>query len=108
MSRRRRRLFIAAGILVCLLLGAGVALLLWPRPTAITEENYDRIRVGMTLKDVEALLDGPPGRYGWPGERIVQTREDMPVPLPSGSDHLQWIDSEHIVGVLFDANHRVI
>jgi outer membrane protein assembly factor BamE (lipoprotein component of BamABCDE complex) len=33
--------------------------LLWPRPSAITKENANRIQVGMTLQEVEAILGGP-------------------------------------------------
>ncbi len=32
---------------------------LWPRPSAITAENTARIRDGMTLDEVEAILGGP-------------------------------------------------
>jgi len=30
--------------------------LLWPAPSAISQENFDRIQVGMTLAEVEALM----------------------------------------------------
>jgi hypothetical protein len=54
-TRRRVLLFgLLAGLLA---LGAGVWLL-WPR-TAITRENAAKIRDGMTLTEVEAILGGP-------------------------------------------------
>ena len=44
-----------------LALGAlGLALwLLWPRESAITEENIASIQIGMTRAQVEAILGGP-------------------------------------------------
>lgn len=53
------RVFVLAVGLVTL--AAGV-LLGWPRPSRLTAENFDRIREGMTLAEVEALL-GPCGDY---------------------------------------------
>jgi hypothetical protein len=57
MSRPRRRLFLALGVVACLLLVGGGAWLLWPR-SAITRENAARIEIGMTLAEVEAILGG--------------------------------------------------
>ena len=33
------------------------------QPTAITRENFDRIREGMTEEEVADILGGPPGTY---------------------------------------------
>jgi hypothetical protein len=82
--------------------------LLSPRPSAITEENYGKIRVGMTLEEVEAILGGPAGNYGFRGQRIVQTREDIDVPRLAQCHYVQWIDSRHMVGIQFDTDHRVV
>jgi hypothetical protein len=83
------------------------AWLLWPRPLAITPENYEMIRVGMTLEEVEGILGGPAGNYGLQS-RIVQTREDIDVARLAECRYLQWIDSSHIVGIQFDAADRVV
>jgi hypothetical protein len=40
---------------------AGV-FVLWPRPSRVTRENFDRITEGMTAQEVEAI-HGPPGDY---------------------------------------------
>src|SRR3954465_7795793 len=56
-SRVRRRLCIALGLLGCLLIAGCAAWLLSPR-TAITQENAARIPAGMTLAEVEAILGG--------------------------------------------------
>jgi hypothetical protein len=58
MSQPRRGLFIALGLLVCLLLAASAAWLLCPR-SAITPANAERIKAGMTLAEVETILGGP-------------------------------------------------
>jgi hypothetical protein len=59
MTRRRRFLFLALPV-VLVLLGVG-AWVLWPKPqvTAITRDNAERIQPGMTLAEVEAILEGP-------------------------------------------------
>src|SRR6516162_1977409 len=52
----RRRLLVA--FVACVAFGFVGVYMVW-RPTAITWENFDRIRVGMTLEQVEAILGGP-------------------------------------------------
>ncbi len=60
-SRPRLLLSVAvAGAAVAIVL-AGGAWLLWPR-TAITRENAAKLKAGMTLAEVEAILGGP-GQY---------------------------------------------
>jgi hypothetical protein len=57
---RKRSLFIALAGLA--LLTAAFALVPQSRPNRITRENFDRIRLRMTLSEVEAII-GPPGDY---------------------------------------------
>jgi hypothetical protein len=79
MAMRRRALLWLAG----LALVAGALLLtdrlLW-RP-GLTEDNVRRIRVGMTLAEVEALLGGP----------AAETIE-MPADYPAYRWHRKWRD----------------
>src|SRR5262249_34589183 len=103
-TRRRRWLL---GLLAVLVLAAGL-LLLWPRPSAVTEENYGLIRLGMTLAEVETLLGGPAGHHRVLIKRIVQTRDDIDVPRLAEGPYRQWIDMRHMIGVQFDADDRVI
>jgi hypothetical protein len=56
MKRRRLLLFGLLGLLA--LLGVGVWMV-WSSQSAITVENGDKIRVGMTRAEVEAILGGP-------------------------------------------------
>lgn len=58
-SRKRRWVLVLAGLAV---LAAG-AFVLWLQPERISQENFDRIRVGMSRAEVEAILGGPPGDY---------------------------------------------
>jgi hypothetical protein len=58
--RRRSLLVLLAGLAMVV---AALEFVLWPRPDRITHENFDRIRAGMTMADVEAILGGPPGEY---------------------------------------------
>src|SRR5215467_633386 len=60
----KRKLKWLAVVLAVLLLGFGTALLLWPRDP-ITAESWKRIRVGMTVEEVERIL-------GRPGESLPQ------------------------------------
>jgi hypothetical protein len=73
----RRLLLFCLPALVAL---AVAAWLLWPS-TAITRENAERIRPGMTLAEVEAILGGPP-RDESTGPRIKEG--DPPEAAESG------------------------
>ena len=62
---KRKRIW-AAGFVACLLgLGGFLFLEVLPARTHVTIDKsvYDRIRVGMTEKEVEAILPFPPGDY---------------------------------------------
>jgi hypothetical protein len=61
MARKRRLLVLAA--LAALALALAAAVVLWPQPSQVTRANYDNIKPGMTRRDVETLLGGPPGNY---------------------------------------------
>ena len=54
----KRKLKWIVVVLVVLLAGFGTALFLWPRDR-ITADSWKQIRIGMTTKDVEGILDGP-------------------------------------------------
>jgi hypothetical protein len=55
---RKARIVLALGAIVCL--SAAGWFVFAPRPSRITEENWRRIRIGMSIQDVVAIL-GPPG-----------------------------------------------
>ena len=54
----KRKLKWLAAVLAVLLLGFGTALFLWPRDR-ITQAAWQKIRIGMTEKEVEHILGGP-------------------------------------------------
>jgi hypothetical protein len=51
-------LLLLAGFLGCLVVAGAALYLLWPR-SAINRENFEKVQVGMTLAEVEAILGGP-------------------------------------------------
>jgi len=57
----KRKLKWIAVILAVLLVGLGVALFVWPRDR-ITTESWKKIRIGMTVKEVESILGRPGSR----------------------------------------------
>jgi hypothetical protein len=64
---KRKRLLLAVGGIAALVgVTLGVLALLPARP-GVTRENFDRIEIGMTRAEVEAIL-GPPTDFftGWP------------------------------------------
>jgi hypothetical protein len=61
---RRRRLLLGAVVLALLgVAGALLPLMLPRRGAGITRANYEQIREGMTLDEVEAILGDPAGDY---------------------------------------------
>ena len=58
--RRRKLLVVLVGLAV---VGAAGMVVMWPRADSITQENFDRILVGMSPAEVEAIFGGPPGDY---------------------------------------------
>ena len=82
------------------------------RPTVpgITEENFDRIKEGISRAEVESILGGPPGDYTT-GPTI--TADSVGGPLlrqASGPEILsaQWTSDTAIVWVLFDTSGLVV
>jgi hypothetical protein len=70
-------------------------------------ENYKAIRPGMTLQQVEDLLGGPPGDYGWflIGSTIMTEEGSI---VPPGSKELLWFNDNHRIEVFFDGQGRVV
>jgi hypothetical protein len=75
---RGRRLVLGAGALALLLGAAGVVLAWFATPTpGVTLENYQRLRHGMTEREVQDVLGGPgepisffKGVKGWEGQEV--------------------------------------
>ncbi len=97
-------------ILAVLLLGIVGAFLLWPRDR-ITPASWEKIHIGMTEKDVEALLERPGINSKW--------EEFFPINFftPTGKVEFQnWVSNQDlkiweghrgIIGIQFDAEGKV-
>jgi hypothetical protein len=108
----RRRLLVFGLLAGVFALGAG-GWLLWPTEprTAITRENAEKLKTGMTLEEVQAILDGP-------------ARNDATVPvalefqimgprLSSVPRHLEiepliWQSNVVQINAWFDVEHKLI
>src|SRR5262245_43912220 len=95
MTQRTRRLLLLALPAAGLALGL-VALLPGTSPSAITLENAGKIRVGMTLAEVEALLGGP-----------QRNETDHFIDITRRADSKCWASSHIIVIVELDEGGRV-
>ncbi|HMF18113.1 MAG TPA: hypothetical protein VKE98_12950 [Gemmataceae bacterium] len=69
----KRKLKWLAIVLAVLLVGFGTALFLWPRDR-ITKASWEKIRIGMTEKEVEGILSGPGKSLGRPGQGWDNTK----------------------------------
>ena len=116
----KRKLKWLAIVLVVSLLGFGTALLLWPRDR-ITVESWKQIRVGMSQKEVEAIL----GEAGMTQEKFatfLETLEkngkfpivDSPIIEPKAGiagngidDRKNWIGRHGCIQIGFDPPDHV-
>ncbi len=90
----RRRLLLFAVVAVALALAGGVWLL-WPR-TALMRENAAKIRAGMTLAEVEVILDGP-ARDETHGAGYFR----IPPLCDLGVERREWIGPDCSIRVIF-------
>jgi hypothetical protein len=103
---RRRVLLIA--LLIVLVVAAVWALVVWPRPTAITRENEARIQEGMSWDELKAILGGPP-RNESTGPTELDPDALVGVgraPPPSVTRIYEWISDEVMIRVAFDVDGR--
>ena len=103
----KRRLLLGAGVLA--LLGLAALLLMWPTPrpgAGITPENYERIRAGMTEREIAGVLGVRAGDYS--GGRAYFPADPRWPRLPhgfeiKGQETLRmWAGDEVAVYVWFD------
>jgi hypothetical protein len=114
----RRKLLLGVGTATLLVLAGHLLLPLLPRPGAgITPDNYERIQVGMTEKEVEAVLGARAGDYSG-GRAYFPASEHRPrIPRairprergfgPDETLHM-WAGDEVAVYVWFDGAGRAV
>ena len=106
---RRWILWMAGGAVLAALPIVWLAFVFRP---GITQANYERIREGMTLQEVQKLLGGPPGNYSRIPDKeaglwtIDPNRPDLNRQFFIGRE--VWIGNELAVAVWFDDQERVV
>jgi hypothetical protein len=114
-QRTRRRLLL--GLPAATVAGFAITWWLWPR-TAITRENAAKMREGMTLAQVEAILGGP-ARDESSGPLVPDLPEDATLEesgaahrflRTKGWSHLNqvWTSDRLMIRVDFDPDWRVV
>jgi len=108
---KRRKRWLLASLFSLLSVVTTFALICWLPRTAINQETYDRIEIGMTLAEVEAILGGP-ARNEATGPIEVDDDVDMPTFLPAliitRMRHACWSSNRIQTYVAFDHEHRVM
>jgi hypothetical protein len=118
---KRKRWMLVVGVPASIAILAALACLLWPR-SAINRGNFEKIKEGMTLAEVQALLGGPP-RDETTGPVMAEiaradtgpwSREALGVLLaddfhyrPTLSGEGFWASNSLMVRVFFDQKGRV-
>jgi hypothetical protein len=77
--RRRKLLVVLVGLAVAVTAGVVVV---WPPPSRITRENFDRIVRGMSRAEVEAVLGPPEDDRTGRGENVMPDGRAMRDPDP--------------------------
>jgi hypothetical protein len=75
-----------------------------PMPTGISAASYDRIRPGMSQREVEAIIGLPPGRYieFYPPSTCLVVR-----PVREGHRRERWAGRPGMLEIDFDAHDSV-
>jgi hypothetical protein len=116
-----RRLFLILFAALAVILVVGVAVHPSRPRSQITKENFERIKLGVHLTEVEKLLGGPPGTYSR-ARLVADHRPEDPDIDPEGwgealltlrLSHLKrapvkvWVGDWGLINVSFDGDGRV-
>ena len=97
---RRRVLTVCSALLALVAVAMVATHIPWARPPAVSRQECDQLKEGMTREEVEEVIGGPPGHYA--------TREYLP--SPDGSHYFKydyWVGDEGMIFVHFDEGGRV-
>jgi hypothetical protein len=75
-----------------------------PYNARVTEENYNKIRLGMTAAEVKAIL-GEPNATAEAYEDAMESGDD---PRDSGGRMMRWKNGANYIQVRLDSSNRVI
>ena len=89
-------------------LGLVVVWLFRPHPPAhrINQESYDKIQIGMSPEEVEAIFGVPPGSYSTKKGSVCLTC--TPGFLAGQTTELDWISDEAVIQVWLNDEKKVI
>jgi hypothetical protein len=106
-SVRRCLIFLTILLGVTLFMVGYVAL---GRSGPVTRANYNRIQIGMSQSNVEAIIGGPGAELAPLGWDDIHFVEDSPTILAAPWPHnvRSWATETHRIGVLFDGKGNVI
>jgi hypothetical protein len=107
--RKRTRWLV--GLSACAVVAVAAAVWSSARAVGINRNGYDRIREGMALEEVSALLGKPPGDYRtreWSGERV---ESDVVYWTERGGlvfDGYNWFSDDGVIFVGFSKDGRAV
>jgi hypothetical protein len=97
---RRQKLLVAL-VVLAVVVAAGVVVL-WPQPLSlIRQENYERIKVGMSRAEVEAIL-GPPRPFSMDGDVFEGGHY-----IPYDENGRLWRGAAGVITVTFENDRAV-
>jgi outer membrane protein assembly factor BamE (lipoprotein component of BamABCDE complex) len=106
-SRARWLTVVVAGIAL-----ASLSVAVWNvigHYSTVRRHHLERVEIGMTRAEVEALLGGPPGDYRTNPERFSISHHSLAqFRLEEAYAKDDWIVDEAMIQVWFDANDRVV
>jgi hypothetical protein len=91
-------------ILVAMVVTLWPGLHLPPRSVSITTDKYERVQIGMTRMQVEAIMGAPPGDYRRPGGLLGNRK----LREPADPNVRTWVGDTLTVMLLFDDQGRVL
>src|SRR5437868_6250457 len=108
--RAKPRHYVLLALALSVIGGAGLTALYFRAGGSVSRANYNSIRTGMTLAEVEAVLGGPGDKLGPLGYEDIHVDEQRVVILesPQPLSIRTWESETHKITVLIDGNGRVI